>query len=290
VTNNNNSKGVVSVKHGHITRRGNKVNEDYAFSNESCIFVIDGATGLTKHKVTNEQSDARWFAQRLGLRLSLCLSDLRRSISEIVSGITRELLYEFKEFPTGKKCDELYMPSASISVFRINGDSLEFFQLGDCTSAIAYKPGLVIPLLDPTLPNLDYLVIQDLLKLSQKHKVSNIYVVPYVMERVLAHRALKNKPDGYWVLDLTGKGIPHAETRVTKLEEVKSFAVMSDGFSQTVDLVSMFDMATLMQTLDKERIKDIIVQLFAIREDDPLFDKYPRLKLHDDTSIAWYTL
>ena len=275
------------IAHKSISRQGIKANEDYAYSCEQFIFVADGATGLTDKKYTSHESDARWFAQRLGVLLQERLHDMSRTINDIVSEVTSELSTEYNELLSGDVCDTLDMPSAGISILRINGETLEHFQLGDCMALIIDKYGVVKKLFNESLTNLDNEVIRNMVDISREKNIPISETLVFVKDQLICNRRKLNKPGGYWILDPTGIGIKHALESKFSVKDVKSFAVMSDGFYEIVDLFKLYDYKTLMEKMCSNSLERLYDELYQEQEADPTLDKYPRFKLRDDASVAW---
>ena len=275
------------ITHKNISRQGVKANEDYAFSCEHFIFVADGATGLTNKKYTSYESDAQWFTQRLGVLLQERLYDMSKTIKDILLEIISELNYEYTDFLSGGDCDALAMPSAGLSILRLNGDTIELFQLGDCVAIVLTKDNNIMVLFDDSLQKLDKEVIKNTIDISHKSKISFSKALMYVKDQLIRNRKRFNKPDGYWILDLSGVGVYHAYISNFAVRDVKAAAVMSDGFAEIVDLFKLYDYRNLLKKMEDDSLDSLCDELFKAQDTDPFMDKYPRLKRHDDSSAAW---
>lgn len=276
------------MKHKNISRQGVNSNEDCAFSCEQFIFVADGATGLTNKKYTNCESDARWFTQRLGVLLQERLYNTDKTIGNIVSEIINELRAEYDVFLSGEECDIVAMPSSGISILRLNGEKIEIFQLGDCMTMLLKKDDTVEVFIEEALPKLDAEVIQNIVKISYEKKITCSDALVYVKDQLIHNRKKLNKPDGYWTLDLSGVGIDNAYENSFPVCEMRAAAVMTDGFAEITDLFKLYDYSTLMKKFESEDLETLCDELFKAQDTDPTLDKYPRFKLRDDTSVAWF--
>lgn len=59
---------------------------------------------------------------------------------------------------------------------------------------------------------------------------------------------------------------------------------MTRTLSRAFDLFALADPATFLAKATRESFDELIVRLRAEERQDPDFDRYPRLKLHDDAS------
>ncbi|MFY9297460.1 MAG: protein phosphatase 2C domain-containing protein, partial [Limnochordia bacterium] len=232
-------------------------------------------------------SDARWFAQRLGALLQVRLRDVSLDIAEVLHQVTAELSAEYTRYLSNAKPDPLAAPSASLSIFRLRGEVIELFQLGDCLSIVTEINGRIETFLDDAVSKLDNAVIQHVLDVSRRKNISFSEALVYGQDMLIQNRNKRNTPDGYWVLDLSGVGIQHAVTRRFPTDEIHSLAVMSDGFAEIVSLYKLYDHQSLMKRMEECSLESLCDELFKVQAQDLTMEKYPRLKFRDDASAAW---
>ena len=101
---------------------------------------------------------------------------------------------------------------------------------------------------------------------------------------MLANRQLKNKPDGYWILDPSGVALKHLNVGRFCIEDIDYVCAMSDGLERAFDLFGLADPAAFLADATRESFDGLLVRLRAEENLDSDFDHYPRLKLHDDAS------
>src|SRR5690554_808282 len=116
-----------------------KANEDNCFINNNFGFVIDGATGKNKVKITNDESDAKWFSNSWKEFLIKHLPNHNQTISQIVKHGIVEINNKLKQFVNYALAD--LKPSAAIAIFRVNKNKIEYFVLADCSLVVAKKDG-----------------------------------------------------------------------------------------------------------------------------------------------------
>ena len=100
------------------------------------------------------------------------------------------------------------------------------------------------------------------------------------------HRALHNRPGGYWTLDPTGAGISRARLAELPAEQCRSVCAWSDGFAQLSQFVPQWDAATLHKRVLDQGAGSLMDILYEKQERDRALLAVPRFKLRDDTSVA----
>jgi len=219
--------------------------------------------------------------------LQIHLHDITIPVAEIVSEIIDELNAEYRSFLSGTSYDELASPSACLSVLRINGDYIEFFSLGDCVSIILTKDNKTEIFLDDSVVKLDGAVIENVISISRDKNITFSDALIYGRHQLIQNRKKLNKPDGYWILNLSGDGIKHAYTDSFPIGGIRCAAIMSDGFDEIVSLFRLYDYKTLMEKMENGDLDSLCDELFKLQDKDPAMDNYPRLSFRDDASAAW---
>ena len=273
-----------------ICLSGGSLCEDAIGFGKNFIFALDGASCLTGINLVHSESDAHWFAQKV--REGLC-NELQSNTDKTTEDILREIIDPIKEeYLIGAKEKGFDIPddspSAGIALFRIRANTLEFFGLGDCVGVVKLKEGTTKWLNNPSLSNLDSIVIN---KMSQLHKETGIDVIEarkLCTDLLIRHRALKNKPDGYYILDPFGEGIDHACKLTVNLDDVESVSVFSDGFSQLSEVFRVFEnFGELHQAMSTRSLEDLCKELFMLQDKDSVCNNHPRFKLRDDTCAVY---
>lgn len=267
--------------------------EDAIGFGDNYIFALDGASCLTGVNLVHNESDAHWFASNVrdGLCRLLDSGDSRSTeelLRQVIAPLKEEYINGAEKSGTPIPDDS---PSAGIALFRIREGFLEFYGLGDCVGVVATKDGKTQWLNDPSLSKLDGIVIS---KMAQLHKETGISVTQaksMCTDLLIKHRGLKNKPEGYHILDPFGEGIDHACKLRIPLNDVESVSVFSDGFAQLSEVFGVFDdFSQLHAALAVTPLSELCDKLFALQGKDPDCNEYPRFKLRDDTCAVFATL
>ncbi len=274
----------------YICHPGAELCEDSVGFGNNYAFVLDGASGLTGNNIIDNDSDASWFVKRVKDAL---VSRFENGDTRDISEILYEILGEIHKVYFGKldmqnSSEPADSPSAAMALFRERNGNLEFFGLGDCIGVFTDTDDNTHILYDEALSKLDYKAIEYMLKIKKQQGLSLLKAKQKSMDVLIKNRQLRNKPGGYWILDPSAKGVPHATTYSIPINKVKSVSAFSDGFSQLVDCFGEFDdYSRLHNQMQNTPLKKLYERLYELQKSDPDCNKYPRFKLRDDASAVW---
>lgn len=273
--------------------RGNCVMEDRVGWGNHYLFAIDGASGLTDSKViSNHKSDAAWLAEGMcrGLeRLLPCEGmSLQEILQKIAAGLKEEYDSEWKK-KMGNSIPDY--PSAAVAILRQRKDVVEYLGLGDCAVTVEETQGKIEAITEDRLTSLDHIAIEQMVALRHKTECGMTQVMDYLKTLLIHNRNLRNHQDGYWIFDPSGAGISHARQKSWPANQVKSVAIMTDGFTQLTDTFSLAaDMPDLHLKIKEQGLALLSMELFSHQQADPDCYAYPRFKVRDDTSAVWAVL
>ncbi len=260
-------------------------NEDSCYATENFMFVVDGATGLYKTNYTPFTSDAVWLSQYISNYLKEELSNIDKSLGEIVSDAVKSSVNAFESYYSEQK--EVGYPSATGSIVRINENKLEYLVIGDSPILIEDKNGTVTELFEPQLRKLDKSVIADMVEHAGTKGLHINESIEFVREKLRHNRGLANTPEGYHSIS---KDISVGEKALTGeflIKDIKTVAILSDGFAQHFELLKCSENATdFMSQLKSKSINELYSEITASQNSDPHFNQYPRIKHSDDASIV----
>jgi len=254
-------------------------NEDAVGAGADYLFVIDGASGLTGDNRMGQASDARWFAQEMAAALARDLPVQSLSTESILTRAVNALAAQWP----GALEDG---PSAGIALWRRQGDSLEYFGLGDCDASAQKTDGSIALWQERRLTALDAGVLAEMTALCRRTGCTMAQAREACAPQLIRNRNLRNTPEGYWCLDLTGAGIPHARRASLPASEVRSLFVCSDGFSQLIGFGVAEDLPSLHRLALARGLSPLKDLLYQLQERDRDWTALPRFKFRDDTSAG----
>ena len=268
-----------------------KVNEDAVGYGKDYCFVMDGASCLSGVNVVDSRSDAAWMTHQV--RDCLCAAldsgDVRPT-KVILEEIILPLRETYLQALAGKGITAPEdSPSAGFALFRQRNKMLEFFGLGDCVGVAKFSDGTQFYSLDACLPSLDQQVLDRMLEI---HKATGMPMKEarfQCNDLLMKNRKLRNRPGGYWILDLlTDEGIENATQYSWELQMPVAVGAFSDGFSQLAEVFRQYpDYNALFDAMQCKDLEDMFSTLCALQDADDDLNDYPRFKLRDDTSALW---
>lgn len=260
-------------------------NEDAIGYGDNFIFVIDGATTLHK-KGNSDYSDASWLSNRLSVLLKEKLPNLNRNIDTILYDCLDILKKEFNNMYKNKLLSKVPSPSAGICIFREKNEVIEAFRLGDVLGIIEYNNNKIDLMQEKNLSKFDKIAIEKQIKIAKKKNISVKEARLYINKTLIKHRKLMNKKTGYYILDLSAKGIKYGEYKIYNKSEIKSISCMSDGFSCIVDTYKIINNYDNLQLFLKEsEVLELYKKMKETILNDLDYNIYPRFKLIDDSSV-----
>ena len=271
------------MKKQTFTKAGTNRNEDTVFANNFFGFVIDGATGLAGKTVSPCESDAQWFALALAERLKFDLMN-PKDIRTILTKILKEVNNDFNSFDGAENVP--IKPSAGIAIYRIVGDFVEYFVLGDCSILFKTNDGNIFHYHCTDLEPLDKANIALMQKRAIENGIDVIDAFPLIMDELQYVRNLKNKENGYYILSDDIEAVKHGIYGVIEKNKIQDILLTTDGFSQIFDVFNAYNKAELFEALKTKNLEDIYAELYALQEQDKKCNKHPRFKTRDDATAA----
>lgn len=262
---------------------GNQVNEDYVAVGSTYAVLLDGASGITGTRVLphHSGSDARWFSHFVGGRICEYLDASRGIVDSIRLAVddSRDYIGEH-----GVTDNEELFPSSTLVTASVSGDSVDIVSLGDSPVFTCLKDGSLVTMSDARIAELDQAAVDAMVDCSRGCAMTGVQKRASVNDILLANRQLKNKPEGYWILDPTGVALEHLNVMRFCIEDIDYVCAMSDGLERAFNLFGLADPAAFLADATRESFDELLVRLRAEENLDPDFDRCPRLKLHDDAS------
>lgn len=245
--------------------------------------LLDGASGITGTRVLphHSGSDAQWFSHFVGGRICEYLDASRGIVDSIRLAVddSRDYIGEH-----GVAANEDLFPSSTLVVVSVSGDSVDIVSLGDSPVFTCLKDGSLVTMSDARIAELDQAAVDAMVDCSRGCAMTGVQKRASVNDILLANRQLKNKPEGYWILDPTGVALEHLNVMRFCIEDIDYVCAMSDGLERAFNLFGLADPAAFLAGATRESFDELLVRLRAEENLDPDFDHYPRLKLHDDAS------
>ncbi len=270
-----------------FTKGCKKWNEDCFFVNENFGFVLDGATGLTKEKYTNEDSDAKWFSNEWKQYLEKHLNNFNLSISEIVKKGINVIKQKYLKF--AKQNEVVDFPSSTVAIFRIKGEDVEFFVLGDSPLIVQTKFKNAFAISSPDIELIDFVNLSKIKEYSLKHKIDFNKARQEFPDCINHQILLKNIVGGYHILSDSVEAINYAIQGKMPKYLINKIIVCSDGFAQIFELFKKYDLEKMCNKINcYNDIEKMFKTLCKLQNRDKGCNKFLRTKLRDDSTLIAY--
>ncbi len=261
-----------------------EVNEDIIGYGDDFAIILDGSTGLRKKHLDNVDNLAKWYVTNFIQVISKYISK-DASLYEVVITCIDEVKNLLKKIHP-YKIEKIDLPSASISIIRLNNNRLEVFSLGDCTTIIKYKTAEIITVYDNTVTKLDNEVIEEMINLRKRKGINIIDTRNLVNELLIKNRYKKNTENGYWILGFEKEAVKHAYYKEFDLEKIDKVYMMSDGMAEYYEELGIVSSVNeFIDELDTKGVDTLYREMRKVQEEDNLCNKYPRIKPKDDASL-----
>lgn len=259
-----------------------KFNEDTYFISNNFAFVIDGASMITNKE--NSNYIIHRFVNDLKKNLSIELYNNNISIVCALESALKNTL--------NSKLKNEYISndvSAAISIIRFLDSYCEIFTLGDC-SILLELDDTIKEFKSKDIEVLDKKVLDEMKNISIKENISILESREHnvIVNYLKNNRLLKNKENGYWILDTTGVGIKNGFYTKIKKEIINGILICSDGFSQVYDTLNIYsDFNKLFLDLKIFSINKVLFTILEKQNNDKLLNEFPRFSKTDDTTAIY---
>ena len=262
-------------------------NEDAWGKNANCVWVLDGATDLSR-TIIDGVSSARWFVDHISAALkSMAAPDHFDALIGTLSTATSASKKSFCAAMGAPNSNTLTPPSATLLIALDLGDWVELGALGD--SRILYEEnGETKTLGESKVEQLDEAVIAKAAAIRAKTPSLSLQEIRNLIAPTLnANRAKMNQPNGYPMLSFN----PCALNKIQRIKIKKSslsnpnLLLATDGYLRLVELFKLRTYASLLahSSIELDQAFDLLRQT---EQEDPEGNKFLRLKPEDDATCV----
>lgn len=276
---------------------GDRQNEDTSIvlEDEHLIVgaVFDGASAIstiTKIKSKNEKT-GRFASENAVKGLEQNYKD-SKSIQELMvstnKAISDTLFTEDVNVET-LSAIELSNTQAIIARLDKKREIVEIGLVGDSVCLIKYRGGQVevAVLPDETPEDKEALKLAQKIARPKEMSLKEALTVKEVADIIIAGRAMANNADGKGVGALDGKKSAEMYFRIKEfsLKKIEKIILLSDGMFLPNEIVDDNpDWQEMVRLIDEGGLKKLYEEVLKLKNSDPIFDKYPRMKKHDDAT------
>lgn len=269
---------------------GTSINEDATTwllsdnGDAAMLCVIDGASGLGGLQASGWATDAEWFAQSIAKGLVQAAEgelDPRSLLAESLrlSRLTPEAINVLSGSSTA--------PTAGVAIVVVSGDRVCAATLGDPTIAILRLDHADEVIHDSALTILDTTITQAMMVTARRRATRPENVKQEFKQLLRRNRALANRPDGYWVADLEGKGLDHMVQRAYPRSQVQAIVAATDGFAMVVGAHNPYhDWRSVYNDCSERGLQTVLNGARDLILEDEDWRRFPRFSKCDDMTLA----
>jgi serine/threonine protein phosphatase PrpC len=264
---------------------GTVYNDDCWGSVAGAVWILDGATGLSKKRLLpSASSDAQWFVRAVDQELRN--ADWSAATEILLRSAMQQVYRKFCDESRGSSEQALW-PFSSFALVRVLGSSIEFVNLGDCRILWTSSDAKAVKSFGwSRVTELDGNVVQEINRLHREGTTDNEVVWQTISPIIQANRALKNQPGGYWILDVAGEGLGHLQRMELRPSEVDRVLLCTDGYYRLVDTYRTRSEETLLKDSMELGIAGTIRSIREIELADDRCLSFPRIKPSDDATAV----
>ncbi len=270
------------------TSASGSVNEDRAGSADTLAWVIDGATDVVEHSLTDAETDADWIASRLDAALTALAVMPPADLSQIPDLTATQLATEFARQARRAPIDKTEHPSASAIVVRASAFGIDYVSVGDCTLLVESSNGFVrvgVDAADAGDPHL----AKALAAIHGKHRgLEAESARAQIWPSIKAGRGAMN--ERYGVFSITPTPRHFVKAGHIAMQAGGHALLASDGLMRLVDVFGLCTAFELFAAARSEGLAPLMRRLRTVERDDVNGRRYPRAKVHDDATallLCW---
>ena len=230
-------------------------NEDYVVCGPDWVAVLDGATapsGVDSGCV----HDVPWLVRHLASAVAARMALREASLEDLLAAAIADL----RGMHDGCDLANPDSPSATVSLCRVTGTTLEYLTLADSPIAVWCPGGEVRVFRDDALDHLPG-------------------GRPYTFDLV---RRTRNQPGGFWVASTNPEAAYHAVRGTAELDPASEVAVLTDGASRFSEMYER-SWESLFSLLREAGPRGLIAAVRTLETEHPPSDGKP----HDDATAVY---
>ncbi|MCR4280603.1 MAG: protein phosphatase 2C domain-containing protein [Candidatus Komeilibacteria bacterium] len=273
------------MKVTHLTNKNpnTNLNEDSLLTQANVFGVFDGATGLKPYKNADNKTGG-YLASSITKDTFRELA-LKMNLHDCAIKANRRVLAEMQRSSVDLQAKENLWCTTAAAV-RINSDDFEWIGIGDSPILIVYKDGKVKVLYHDDLDRETIKLAHSMASKMTGNALKLNGLRKEIMPQIIAVRQKSNID--YGIINGEPAMVNFLRGGTESLSNIKYILLLTDGLLlPKTDPVANeeFDlMATLFQN---EGLPGLLKEVRSRQNEDPLCQKYPRLKQYDDaTGIA----
>jgi hypothetical protein len=269
----------------HVCDAAGRHGDDLWGRGDNAVWILDGATGLSAERlVAAGASDAAWFAAAIDEELRR--ADWAAPARDVLRDAATATEARFRREATRIPADESTWPAAAVTILRVADRAVELANLGDCKLLFRAASGHFATFGSSAVTALDRQLAALMVELQSQGVTDPADLWLRLVPVMQQGRRLRNTDGGYWVLDISGHGVAHAQDALLPAGDIREFLLVTDGFYRLVDTYRVYSDEQLLDAARSRGVAALCDQLRTIEAADERCSNYPRVKPRDDATAV----
>ena len=261
------------------------INDDRVGTLDNLAWAIDGATDIGDGPIIGERSDAAWLAEAAGTWLTENGAQIGPDLQSLLPELTGFLRSSFEHGKRREPNGRHEHPSASCLIARLEGSSLEYVAVGDCTMLVEQADGSIARYGTNTKDAGDAWLTPHIKRLAPSNGAPTSSNLRKALIPTLRHaRSLMNRVPGYGVLSITEPPQRYIRHGSLDIPDGTRMLIASDGYLRLTDVYRKYTTKELLYESFSNSLPAMLDQLRKIEEADTDCKTFPRAKARDDAS------
>ena len=271
-----------------------RANEDTFGFNDNCVFVIDGATGLSDEQlIPNADSDAAWFAA-FAKKFLIKNIDENADPALVFNNFMLKAKSEFELHTGGRNIPRYAWPNASLAMLRKCEGHIEFIGLGDCTAHLTDKLNIAQSFcaMEKFSGIESANAATHLKRVGGMQNTTSLLNEKRTLEHLRQIRNLQNTPQsGIWTLGMVPEAADHLVRKTIDTDFPTHALLCSDGFNALSESYHRYSPQQMVAVARSSGLGAMRNELRNIeRVEDPDATTFPRFKQSDDATALLITM
>jgi len=259
-------------------------NEDALGASSTIAFVLDGVTSLSETPLMPGKSDAAWVSQAARDLLLRHRPDAAHDLRGLLADVGRQITNRFAREQLRRPQARYELPWTTVSLIGVTP--------GRLTVAFAGDSRALIEAADDEVHNVGIHPSRTAFETRLAAKMANARKdnggVDATRQKVLAElrraRDTVNTDTGFWLLGADPNVGANATLSSIELKGPATVLLATDGFYALVEDYNRYGDREVIATAQALGLKVLGRELRRIEEEDPLGERYPRMKKSDDAT------
>jgi serine/threonine protein phosphatase PrpC len=260
-------------------------NEDALGAVGSIAFVLDGVTGLADTPLMPVKSDAAWVAHTVRDLLLEHGAEAGAGLRQLIGDVATEIAVRFEKGRLREPQARWELPWTTLSLIGVESGRLHIAYVGDSRVLIETAADEVHNFgTNPSRGAFEARLAAKMIAGRQGRALGTEAMRATVLDDLKRVRETVNTPDGYWLMGADPAVAANATVTSIALDGPATVLLTTDGFYALTEDYERYGDRELIATAQTLGLSILARELRHIEDEDPVGERYPRMKKSDDAT------